>query len=777
MTAFASPRTPDGAPGRLGSEGYDTSSGLTAQEREALSALGVAHGWGGRTVEGILDQLTDAERLARPLRDALTLIEGNPYWKDRALLALLRACLWEGTSFWAWDRTTWGRVLAAERSRLLTANRPTSAGATRHYMIATAYVLGCLPDLSVVVNVEWRGIARKVFGRDSVDAQLALIEETVAGWGYSPDTLRNLRSLAGRAMLAQGSPELTRMTTPTLERLRHQAGISHRSRGLVCCLSRVLAHLGVIERPLPEQEVADARLAEARGVGMAVEWAEWVEQWETTSTLAAKTRATSRLWLLKIGRWLHGSHPDVTGPGQWTRQLAAEAVAAIDRMQRGEYTASHPGPLPTAGHALSPRSKAAALHALSIAFRDAQEWEWISRRFNPSRSFAIPRSIGALISPAPRVIADDVWAKLMWAGINLTGEDARSGSASTPTGRVPHYPLEFMRALALVWLFAGLRSDEIARLRAGCVRWQEPAADDGAGVCLLDVPAHKTGRPYTKPVDALVGTTIAAWETVRGSQPLLADRRTGELVSFLFCHRARRLPGRYLNDHLIPMLCRKAGVPLFDARGTITSHRARATIATQLYNAKDPMSLFELQAWLGHRSPAATQHYALITPNTLTKAYRDAGYFARNVRSIEVLIDREAVQSGAAAAGAPWHYYNLGHGFCTYTFFEQCPHRMACARCDFYVPKASTRGQLIEAKEEMERMLTTIPLTEQERAAAEGDKAALEGLLQRLADVPTPAGPTPRVLGFTPLRVVPGPGARGESRTQAEQPERTAPKG
>jgi len=89
----------------------------------------------------------------------------------------------------------------------------------------------------------------------------------------------------------------------------------------------------------------------------------------------------------------------------------------------------------------------------------------------------------------------------------------------------------------------------------------------------------------------------------------------------------------------------------------------------------------------------------------------------------------------------------------------------------------NTRGQLVEAKEDMERMLTTIPLTEQERAAAEGDKAAVEGLLQRLADVPTPAGPTPRGLGFTPLRVVPGLGARGEPRTPAEQPERTAPKG
>ncbi|MFI7368065.1 hypothetical protein ACIBO4_38580 [Streptomyces sp. NPDC050149] len=84
-----------------------------------------------------------------------------------------------------------------------------------------------------------------------------------------------------------------------------------------------------------------------------------------------------------------------------------------------------------------------------------------------------------------------------------------------------------------------------------------------------------------------------------------------------------------------------------------------------------PMTLFELQAWLGHRSPGSAQHYARISPNTLTKAYKDAGYFARNVRTIEVLVDREAVASGAAAAGEPWQHYDLGHGFCSYSFIEQ----------------------------------------------------------------------------------------------------------
>ena len=133
-------------------------------------------------------------------------------------------------------------------------------------------------------------------------------------------------------------------------------------------------------------------------------------------------------------------------------------------------------------------------------------------------------------------------------------------------------------------------------------------------------------------------------------------------------------------------------MPREDARGRITSHRARSTIASQLYNAKEPMTLFELQAWLGHRSPQSTQHYTQITPTRLAQAYADAGYFGRNVRTVEVLIDRETVQNGAAASGTPWQYFDLGHGYCTYNFFEQCPHRMACARCDFYLPKASTPG-------------------------------------------------------------------------------------
>jgi hypothetical protein len=230
----------------------------------------------------------------------------------------------------------------------------------------------------------------------------------------------------------------------------------------------------------------------------------------------------------------------------------------------------------------------------------------------------------------------------------------------------------------------------------------------------------------------------------------MLDRKTAERVDFLFAIRAKRVAKYYINEKIIPMLCRKAGVPASDVRGKITSHRARTTIASQLYNAKEPMTLFELQAWLGHASPETTQHYAKIMPGTLTRAYRDAGYFERNVRTIEVLLDRDAVTSGQAAAGEPWQYYDLGHGLCSYTFFEQCPHRMACAKCDFYAPKHSSRAQLLEAGANLQRMLVSIPLTDDERAAVDDGQAAVNKLLERLADVPTPGGPTPRQLGIPP---------------------------
>ena len=51
----------------------------------------------------------------------------------------------------------------------------------------------------------------------------------------------------------------------------------------------------------------------------------------------------------------------------------------------------------------------------------------MEQRFNPQRVFVTPRHLKRHIRVAPRTISDDLWAKMLWAGLNLRTEIARCG--------------------------------------------------------------------------------------------------------------------------------------------------------------------------------------------------------------------------------------------------------------------------------------------------------------------------------------------------------------
>ena len=728
-------------------DGYDKGLTLTEQEQLALQALAESQRrWGDGGSQGT-GQIRDAlHRLLKPVEDALAVMPGKRSDKDMAAAALMRACQREGCAYWGWSPEVWCRILGHTQAQFFRENGPLVDGAGRQYLIAIAYLLGCFRQVRLLGNFDRVALARKVFGHQAVEAALQPVQETLSGWGYAAAQNTALMSVVGEALLLNQSPDLHHLTAEGLDEFRR--GCSECRRALYYQLSKALAALGFVDQPLGVASSTSAAATDqpAAQDDLHPEWVGWAQRWESTATLAKTTRRGMRTALLKAGRWLRACHPEVTSPAQWDRPLATSYVAAVDRMRAGDYVGPGANGRMHGRQPLSPRSKDTYLSALRVFFADCQEWGWIPRRFDPWQSLATPRSVKVLIGPAPRTVAPDLWARLLWAGLNLTMEDL----ACTKS-----YPIELVRALAVTWLFAGLRSDEIVRLRVGCVRRQadglaiRPTGDTSAkdAVCLLDVPVNKTGTAFTKPVDPLVGEAIEIWERARPVQPRFPDRKTGELVHLLFCHRARRLRPEYINHSLIPLLCRRANVPMEDARGRITSHRARATIASQLFNTRKPMSLSELQAWLGHRSPATTQNYVALEPTRLAKAYAQAGYLARNVRAIEVLIDQDTIKSAAAASGEPWRYYDLGHGLCSYEFFEQCPHRMACPRCDFYQPKGSGLEQIRDAKSSLLRLIQEMPLTKEERAAVEGDVAALSRLTTRLAEQPTPSGQTAKELG------------------------------
>lgn len=717
---------------------YQCAHELASAERAAIASYFEHRSQPGR--RSSLRDLTEVHPLAslvRPIRDALDLMGSSRSDRNATQAVLLRECLEAGTTFWAWSRDHWLDVLGRHSRAFRARNQGRVSQSVRIEIAAIAYLHGWFRDVLALGHFRRDALARRVFGADAIDTAARRVLEPLKQWGYESGTAH--LSCLCEALLRNESPHLGHLTAQCLDRFRCDAVVGKRS--LYFQLAKSLAATGFLDAPLPVaqplQDGTDVQIAE----GVAAVWTEWLERWCSTSTL--ESRDHLRLHLYKLGRWLGVHHPDVTSPEQWTRDLCAEYVAAACRMRVGDYTVRRIN-LVRAGERLAPRTMAAELGAARTFFWDCQEWGWIPRRFDPGRSLALPRSVKAQIGRKPRVIADDIWARLLWAGLHLEKEDLPRAGRDGAQGH--YYPLEYVRALALVWLFAGVRSDEISRLRVGCVRWQQPSPGDGERpVCLLDIPVHKTGVDFTKPVEPQVGEAIEAWEAVRPSQPQHVDRKTGERVELLFLYRARPMRREIINQSIIPTLCRKADVPTKDVRGRITSHRARATIASQLFNSREPMSLFELQAWLGHGSPASTQHYVAITPTKLAKAYADAGYFERNVRAIEVLIDQDTVKQ-AAAAGEPWRFYDLGHGLCAYEFFDQCAHRMACARCDFYRPRESSLVHLLEAKTNILRLLQEIPLTDDEKAVVDGDLVAIDRLAAKLIHRPTPSGQTPSEL-------------------------------
>jgi hypothetical protein len=69
------------------------------------------------------------------------------------------------------------------------------------------------------------------------------------------------------------------------------------------------------------------------------------------------------------------------------------------------------------------------------------------------------------------------------------------------------------------------------------------------------------------------------------------------------------------------------------------------------------------------------------------------------------------------------------------------------------MPKESTAALLLEGKTHLLRLLQEIPLGEAEQAAVEDGVAAYENLLSKLADLPTPTGPTPREISAGPVQI------------------------
>ncbi len=727
-------------------ESYDSTPVLSESERIELHRIfSIPKGQIRKSTRRIL------ERVDRPIEDVLTYVHASSDVRFTVIRIIYIEMYQRNTTFWVWSLETWQEILGQDITNFsqkhILKNFEHQA---RAYLPLFVYLLKIIPDVWPLVEmIELYPLARRVFGKDVIDQAVLRLRTTLQSWGYQQKDRGGLVGCVSYLLMRNRNPSLEALTSELIETISDTCSLPCVQHYLFQ-VSRALFSLGITTRPLPEMWMRKKTIVSGLDGSISEEWLSWCNRWRQQSTL--QSAQGMYYTLLKVGRWLDVYHPEVTSPLQWTYELAAEFIAEVNNMKIGEWSdASQRNHLVAEriGQPLRPNAKRSLLKSMRILLRDCQEWRWIPVRISVDRALRTPRAIRNLIGPNPRVVDKEAWAKLLWAAMNLEEDDLPKVHGQLS------YPLEMIRAVAIVWCFAALRSDEIIRLRVGCIRWQhEDVMIPETGeilpqdaICFLDIPVNKTATAYTKAVHTLVGKRVNAWEVVRPQeQPKALDNKTSENVRFLFSYRGNRISRAYINSHLIPHLCRKAGIPDQDSRGAITSHRARATIASMLYNAKEPLDIFQLQKYLGHKQISSTQHYLLVDQTKLANQVAKAGYLEQNLATIEVLLDQDAVVSGAAARGECWKYYDLGHGFCTNPFWAECVHRLACARCPYYRPKTTTMEQLVEGKANLVRMLEFVKLSEDEQLLVTEGIELHQDLIEKLADMPTPAGPTPHEL-------------------------------
>ncbi|OKI28589.1 hypothetical protein A6A25_30710 [Saccharothrix sp. CB00851] len=179
----------------------------------------------------------------------------------------------------------------------------------------------------------------------------------------------------------------------------------------------------------------------------------------------------------------------------------------------------------------------------------------------------------------------------------------------------------FQRAALLVARWSGARRDEIRRLPIDCL----DRYADGTG--RLRLPARKTYKERVVPLHEDGTTALQKVVDLRrdGRERPFTDELTGQPVRYLFMQHGKLLSTYYLFDTPIQEACKAIGLVRpggrdGQGRGTVTAHRFRHTVGTQL--AERGAKLHTIMKVLGHSSVSMALVYAQISDQEVLRDYK-----------------------------------------------------------------------------------------------------------------------------------------------------------
>jgi len=714
----------------LSLEHYDRNPTLTQAEQEALAVVTLPRkvGYHFFSMQSSIQILA---RLLQPLQDVYALKQYNDHGRVAYLRWMCQQMLQMNKPFWAWSKEEWLKTISdvnRSNSGILTTIHVTA------YLFCNLLIIDdrCYPFF----------LARIVFGTRKVTEEyekLATVIFGSGGSGYVKGRTQNshLRATLLLAMLVNRNPHIDAFSVESL-RATKQLLVYTTYEGTMHWIIRALVHLGIVKETaltdLLGGDVVPSLWWEYTKPDVDPTWLVWVQAYSTQTNRGDEGYRKGEFYLLLItGRWLKKYHPEIVSPDQWNETLGYEYVTWVCHAKRDEllsesasiFRKASKDQLPLQARSIDGRIGAVRRFFQALRRRSYQVSGQISQRlviaFDPGEVLVTPENIKRRMVPNPRTLDPAWWQKLTWAAATLSMQDLATCGAS-------RFPLAYYRAAGLVWVTGARRADEIRRLKVGCVsrEWASEMRDEDGhqiepeeDLAFLRIPVNKMRGEFWIPIPSYTADAIEVWEQLRPKlQDPQIDRKEHKPTTYLFMVRNQLMGREFLNNSIIPLLCKVAGlvdedgIPLHDAVGKITSHRARSTLATWL--RRDGLSLTYIAKFLGHTDLKSLPWYLREEKHLFAREVRKHNPLNRVVTAI---LDTEALKRGA---GEPVVFYYLGYGddgrphMCASPDYSTCIHQMHCRRCEMYVD--AQQAQVIERRPgvlTIEVHIPTPPLAEE----------------------------------------------------------------
>ncbi|MFE7216825.1 tyrosine-type recombinase/integrase [Streptomyces sp. NPDC057611] len=280
-------------------------------------------------------------------------------------------------------------------------------------------------------------------------------------------------------------------------------------------------------------------------------------------------------------RWLSQSHPEMANLAELTRAHVESYLSHLH--QRINQRTGRP---------LSARTRYGYISPLLQFFRESSQWGWTDA---PARPLLGRSDLPKLPMRLPRFIPRNELDRLMQAVDELDD---------------PH-----QRAALLLLRWSGARRGEIARLALDCL----DAYPDGYPRLRIPVgktytermiPLHRQAADVLRElIDSAKAANAAARHDAWAQQP----------VRYVFMRRGKPMGRHFLFEDALEIACRKAGLIDGDGNPTVTAHRFRHTVGTQL--AEGGAQIQTIMAVLGHRNAQMSATYSHISDPVLKEQY------------------------------------------------------------------------------------------------------------------------------------------------------------